>query len=199
MKAFIVAALIVGLAAAQSIVTQDYAASTCTSTNETGCANYTDACCGTITHKTGAAAAVTVTNKCLSRRLVEATPNTWWMSGTNNVTVSYACLNTTKPSGYVTYPACTDSANCSSGFCCANFNYTINLRTNVNITAAACVPGDFGRDAGTLVNFKHSASQADMNYTTVCYSSINSGFYSSAVLLKSAVALAVAGIVSLAL
>ena len=201
MKAFIVAALLVGLTVAQTQTTVDTSSTgTCTISNETACANFTDSCCGTVSYKNGTAAAVTAT-RCISRHLTEAVSSSWWNMMGTNVTVSYTCLNATKPTGYTTYPACTSSDNCTSGYCCANMNYTLTNRTNVNITGTVCVPGAMGKDSGSAMLFKHNGTVTynDITVQTNCYSSINAGFYSSAVILKSAVALAVAGIVSFAL
>jgi hypothetical protein len=204
MKAFIVASLFAGFIAAQSITTYDTSAVICTVANETSaCANFADACCGTATYKNGTATAVSST-RCINRRLTEYAASTWWnQSSTINITVQYACLNTTKPSTYTTYPSCSYSDNCTSGYCCANLAYTLNTAVprTVNVTGTVCVPGSQGKDSGSGNAYKliSGVTNADATVTSVCYSSINSSFYSSAILLKSAVALAVAGIVSLVL
>ena len=197
MKAFIVAALFVGLTVAQTQTTYDGSASFCAAANETtACANYTESCCGTVSTKIGAAAATSVT-RCISRRLTEAVPTSWYMSGTNNVTLTYSCL-TTKPTNYTTYATCVNSSSCSSGQCCANQVQTVLNRGAANLTSTVCVPGDLGRDSGTNVTHKYNSAsnQADIGVLSVCYQSLNTAFYANGVLLKSGFALAMVALLS---
>lgn len=199
MKAFIVAALLVGLTVAQTTSNYDGSNAFCAAANETtACANLTDSCCGTVSTKIGAAAATSVT-RCISRRLVSAIPtNAWFMQGTNNVTLTYTCL-TNAPTNYTNYAACTNSSTCGTGQCCGNRAYTAQTNS-VNITGAVCIPGDLGRDAGTNVTHKYNTASnlADISLFRVCYQSINTDFYaSSAVVLKSVIAVAVAAVMTL--
>jgi len=198
MKVFIVSALLLGLAIAQTETTYDARTAYCSTTNETSaCANLTDACCGTVSTKVGTATATSVT-RCISRHLTEDLGSVSY--GSTTVTaVTYSCLNSTKATGYSTYANCTDSANCSSGYCCAVMNYTISSKT-ANASSAKCVAGSLGTTPGTNTSYKFNAAStaADLGVQTTCYSSMNSNFYSSAFVLKSAVALVFAGLLSLA-
>lgn len=201
MKAVLFSAILIGFAATQNVANWDARNLFCTVANETtACAGLTDACCGSITTKVGTAAATTI-NRCISRRLAESIPATWYgATAAANTTVNYACLNTTRPTGYTAYTNCVNDTSCSSGSCCANFNYTVGTRANVNLTTTQCIPGSVGSNPGSLSNFywTTSPSLGDISTQALCTAALNTNFYSNAVLLKSTVALVFAGLLSLA-
>jgi len=119
---------------------------------------------------------------------------------TTTTAVTYSCLNSTKPTGYASFTNCTDSANCSSGYCCAVMNYTISSKS-ANASSAKCVDGSLGSTPGTLISFlfNSASTAADINVQTTCYASMNSNFYSSAFVLKSVITLAFGALLSLTL
>lgn len=131
MKVAIISAFLLGLTVAQSTTSFAANGTYCALTNETTvCGNFTDACCGTITTQVGTAAKSSV-NKCISRHLSEDMSSVSYLTGTTTTTVTYACLNTTRPSTYTVYSKCTNETNCTtSGYCCASFNYTIGNGTS---------------------------------------------------------------------
>lgn len=135
MKAAIISALFVSLTVGQSINVWNAKARYCALANETAsCGDLTNACCGSITTKVGTAAA-TVVNRCIQRNLVDDIPNFSYAVGATTTTVTYACLST-RPSSYEVYAKCTNEVNCTSGYCCANMNYTIPVagQTTKNYT-----------------------------------------------------------------
>ena len=74
----------------------------CSATNETAaCGDLQDACCGTITTRVGSGSP-TVLTRCVSRHLVDDFNSSavTYTSANVTTTVNYACLNTTRPSGY---------------------------------------------------------------------------------------------------
>lgn len=127
-----------------------------------------NACCGSITTKVGTATNV-ITNRCIPRSLVDDLPSLSYTVGTTTTTVAYACL-TTRPTGNTAPVRCLNETQCSSGFCCANMNYTFATtgQTSRNVTFNECVPGSYGRDAGTVMQFlmghpTNVGTIADMN------------------------------------
>ena len=155
MKVAIISAILLGLTVAQTTNTWDAKARFCTVANETtACADMTNACCGSITTKVGTAGAK-VLNRCISRNLVEDLPNYSYTTGSTTTTVAYACLNSTRPANYEVYSSCSNDTTCSSGYCCASYNYTVsqNGQTSKNLTENKCIPGNIGRDNGTLTEF----------------------------------------------
>lgn len=126
MKVAIISALLVGLSVAQSTNTWDAKTRSCTlATEATACADLTNACCGSIVTKVGTAGAKTL-NRCISRNLAEDLPNYSYTTGSTTTTVTYSCLNTTRPADYEVYTACNNDETCTSGYCCASYNYTIS-------------------------------------------------------------------------
>lgn len=209
MKVAIISAILIGFAAAQSTTVWDARTKFCTAANETAaCAGLTDACCGSITTKVGTAANV-VSNRCISRHLVDDfATTTSYGTGASATTVTYACLSTA-PTGYAATPRCQNETTCSSGYCCANTTYAIQQsgQTARNATFNQCVPGSAGKDSGSVVSFLwgHPAltgTIADVNIQSTCYASLNSNFYASgssnAALLKSVFAMVFVGLLALA-
>eukprot|EP00347_Sterkiella_histriomuscorum_P005474 403356476 len=194
MKVAILSAILLGLVVSQTTTTFDGRTKTCTLQNEgTNCADLTDACCGTIVTRVGTATAVTTT-KCISRRLSDDVKSLTY----GTTTVTYNCLNTTKPANYETYTTCVNDTSCTtSGYCCATTNYTISTVVNRNLTTTQCIPGSIARDSGSVINHLFSTTAtSDISTQAICYAGLNTNFYASsaATLMKGAASLLFAGL-----
>lgn len=98
------------------------------------------ACCGSVTTKIGTATANSI-NRCMPRNFAEDIPTLSYTTGTTTTTVTYSCLNTTRPAAYTALTRCTNETNCGRGYCCATLNYTIASNAR-NLSFNECVPGD---------------------------------------------------------
>ena len=124
MKVAIISALFISLSTAQINNIWNAKSRFCALANETAsCGDLTNGCCGSITTKVGSAAQ-TVVNRCISRNLAEDIPSYSYTVGSTTTTVAYSCLSA-RPTSYEVYAKCTNETSCSSGYCCANLNYTV--------------------------------------------------------------------------
>ena len=171
--ALLIVALTLGYVACQQHETNWFANSTCTlQTESTACASYLamGGCCATVTVKNGSVSSTF--NRCLSRQLVDTIPN----NTVGTVTVSYACVNTTRPVNNTPPMMCMNETSCRIGHCCAAFNYT-HLNTPKNQTSMYCTPGEMGKNPGHRLNFIMGSTAGDISVSNICPFDINPEFY----------------------
>jgi hypothetical protein len=192
MKVLVLSALLATFASAQVTPTAYNATTTtCSVSDASACANYADSCCGLIWYRLSGVLKNTPAPVCISRHLAEDIST---ISYTGGYTVTYQCLNTTAALGSA-YTKCTNETNCTSGYCCANGNYTLGTSTTYTgkLNSTMCVPSSVGKNPGSAQSWTFSSLFPQVNVVNQynCTTSLNTNFYSNAVLLKSAVTFAV--------